>query len=655
MVWYEKCVIILPMYEDPKSKISQLEKVLDAKEDLVTKKIKRHELHDRESFVRQDWDQAEFQVGEEIYQAPVKSENNFPRKILIGSIIFFVLAILVVAFKFIFGGNLVSGNNIQVAVKAPISVSGGDIMPFEIDITNNNNVTLSGADLGITFPLGAKEATDTSLAAKRVQEYLGDILPGQTIKKNYKIALLGVENEKKDIVITLEYKVPGSNSLFNKVKTFSTLISSSPVSVVVTGPKEVNTNQTVEYSVEITSNSSSIVKGLLLKAEYPFGFTFANSNPKTFSKNNLWLLGDLEPGAKRVVKFSGILSGQEGEERGFNFSLGSQSKTDNTAIDVPFTSSFSSITIRRPFVSADLLLNGSNAAEYVAVAGEKVEATINWQNNLPYEVSDVSILVRLNGNTVDKSSIRVDDGYYKSIDNTILFNKTTNSELASLEPGKTGSSKFSFGSFPTNSITGSSLINPTIILDIVVSGRRLDYQDGQENVLFADSRKVKISANPQLFAKALYYVGPFQNTGPIPPKSEQETTYTITWTVTNPLNNLSNGVVSATLPPYVKWLGIVSPTKEKMTYDSSTGIVTWNVGGIPAAAGTIAPAREVSFQVSFLPSVNQISSTPELVSDAVLNAKDGFTGTAVSDSFGAVNTRLTSDPYFKLDDEAVIQ
>jgi hypothetical protein len=640
------------MYEDPKSKISQLEKVLDAKEDLVTKKIKRHELHDRDNSINQDWDQAEFQVGEEVRKSPTK-ENSFSNKVLLGSIIFFVLAILVVAFKFIGGGNMVSGNNILVSVKAPISVSGGDVMPFEVSITNNNNVTLSSADLGITFPLGAKDAVDTSIAAKRVQDYIGDISPGQTIKKNYKVALFGVENEKKDITIALEYKISGSNSLFNKIKTFSTLISSSPVSVVVSGPAEVNTNQTLDYNIEITSNSPSVIKNLLLKADYPFGFSFVSSNPKTFSKNNLWLLGDLAPGEKRVIQFSGILSGQEGEERGFNFSLGSQSKTDNSVIDVPFTSSFSSVVIRRPFVSADIILNGSTASEYVGTAGGKVEAAINWRNNLPYEVSDVSILVRLNGNTLDKSSVQVDDGYYKSIDNTILFNKTTNAELASLEAGKIGSSKFSFSSFSANSVTGSALINPTITMDIIVSGRRVDYQDGQDNILFADSRKVKITANPQLFAKALYYVGPFQNSGPIPPKAEQETTYTITWTVTNPLNNLTNAMVSATLPPYIKWLGMVSPDKEKMSYDASTGAVIWSVGNVPAGAGTVALAREVSFQISFLPSVNQIGMTPDLISDSILNAKDSFTLTPVSDSFGVLNTRLTNDPYFKIDNEAV--
>lgn len=644
------------MYEDPKSKISQLEKVLDSVEDRVTKRVKRHELREREVSVNEDWSEAEPIPEREEDEESVKSEtNSFPFKILIGSVIFFIVALIIVAYNFLGGGNLVSGNNIEISVKAPISVSGGEVVSFEVQIENNNNVTLLGADMGVNFPVGAKQAGNTSEEAKRVQEYIGDILPGQSIKKNLSVALFGLENEKKDINITLSYKVAGSNSLFNKSKIVTILISSAPVSIVVTGPSEVNTNQTVDFTAEITSNSPTVIKDLLLKAEYPFGFSLVNSNPKTFSKNNLWLIGDLEPGAKRVIKFSGVLNGQEGEERGFNFSLGSQSKTDNLNISVPFASSFSSVTIRRPFVSADVLLDGDNSSEYVTTAGSKIQATINWRNNLAYQVSDVSILVRLSGNTLNKSSIQVDDGFYKSIDNTILFNKTTNKELAMLSPGQEGSSKFSFSSFGANSVTGSSLVNPTIVLDVFVNGQRVDYTPGQEDVLFSDSRRIKLTSNPQIFAKSLYYVGPFQNTGPVPPKAEQTTTFTVTWTVTNPLNNLSGAQVKATLPPYVKWLGVVSPDKEKVDYNSGTGVVTWNVGNIVSGAGTIAPAREVSFQISLLPSVDQIATVPELVGESVLTAKDNYTLTNVSSSFFGLTTRLSSDPYFKIDAETVVQ
>ena len=653
------------MYEDPKSKISQLEKVLNSMQDNVSGKTRRHELHKRDITVKQNWDDNESIVGSEISGAPEedqllnsspkKSDLSFHLKILIGSIIFFVVVFGAVAFKFLSGGNLVSGNNIEVTVKAPISVTGGEVLSFEIEVKNNNNVSLLGADMGIAFPSGSKDGLNSTLPAKRVQNFLGDILPGQSIKKNLSVALFGVQGEKKVISITLEYRVAGSNSLFNKTKDVTVLISSSPVSIVVTGPTEVNTNQTVDFTAEITSNSPTVIKNLLLKVSYPSGFSFGRSNPNTYSQNNTWLIGDLSPGSKRTIKFSGVLNGQEGEERGFNFNLGSQSLSDNLTIDVPFTSSFSSITIRRPFVSADLFLDGEDTAERISKAGSSINGVIKWQNNLPYEVSDVSIAVKIVGNDVNKSSFQVGSGFYRSVDNTIIFNKTTDPVFASLQPGQSGESGFNFSSFDIGSITGAGLVNPVISLDISVSGQRVGYQAGQTDILFSDSRKIKITADPQIFAKALYYVGPFKNSGLIPPKAETETTYTITWTVTNPLNNISGAVVSATLPPYVKWLSNISPAQEKLNYNEGTGLVTWNVGSVQSGAGIVSPAREVSFQVSLLPSVSQIETAPNLTGDASLTAKDNFTLTPVSDSFPSLNTSLTSDPYFKIENEKVVE
>ena len=107
------------MYEDPRSKISQLEKVLDSKEDRVTKKIRRHELSDHDTTVKRDWSDSEFVVGGEVFSgaqdqspeailtSPVKKNKfSFSVKVLIGSIIFFILALCVVAYKFLGGGNI---------------------------------------------------------------------------------------------------------------------------------------------------------------------------------------------------------------------------------------------------------------------------------------------------------------------------------------------------------------------------------------------------------------------------------------------------------------------------------------------------------------------------------------------------------------------
>lgn len=642
----------MAIYDDPKSKINQLEKVLDNRDDLISQKSRHHDLEPKENTAKAEWDDAVLdQAVAAVPPTTLLTEGNHKHasvswKILWGSLIFFVLALLVAGFRFWGGGNIVSGDNINVVVRAPISIAGGEVLPFEIEIKNENNITLSGVDLGINFPPNTKSAVDTGEDIKRLQIFVGDILPGQSVKKNISVILFGTENEKQNIDISLAYKVKGSNSQFTKNKTVPILISSSPISLIISGPKEINTNQKVDLSVDITSNSPSVIKDVLLVADYPFGFTFTSANPKNFSKNNLWLLGDLNPGETRTVKFSGWLTGQEGEERGFNFRAGTQSKTDNLSLASVLNSTFSAVTIRRPFVSADLFLNGSNNADYVTRAGDDIKAVIRWQNNLPYQVSDVSISVRLAGNALNKGSVVAESGYYRSADDLILFNKNTNAVLANLGPGESGESSFSFKTFSINSVTGSALGNPVINLDVFVMGQRVDFGDQPEDVLFSESRKIKVSANPNLTAKILYYIGPFTNTGSLPPKAERETTYTVVWTVTNSLNNLAGAKVTAILPPYMKWLNQISPSAEKVVYDPGTNQVVWNVGNVSAGAGMVTAAREVAFQVSLLPSVSQIGTAPKLIGGASLTANDTFTLTAVGHNVSDLDTVLRNDPYY---------
>lgn len=640
------------MYDDPKNKLTQLEKVLYAKEDKVSNRNIRHELPKKVFDINTDWQHDETLFARSADTGEKKSSSLY-WGFLIAAVVFCLIALGVFAFKFLGGGNVVSGNNIDIIIKTPVSVASGETVPLNVQIINNNNISLLGIDMQINFPSGVYKVTDPLTELKRSAEYLGDLLAGKDINKNTNIILFGKENEKKEIVVSIDYKMTGSNAIFTKTKTIDIVISSAPVSLVISNPTEINTNQSADFNLTITSNSQTVIKGVLLKAEYPFGFTYKSSNQKPVSGNDTWLVGDMAPGSVVNIKISGILQGQEGEERGFNFTVGGSGGQTYT-LGTQFTTSHAAVTIRRPFVSADLTLGGVSDDQVVAFPGIPVEGAITWQNNLPYPVSDISITIKLRGNALDKSTVQVDGGFYRSIDNTIIFNKTVDPTLASLAPGETGTAKFTVGSFSTNSVTGAALSNPQIYLDLSVSGTRTDQGNNVSEVLFTDSKSIKIAAEASFAAKGLYYVGPFTNSGPIPPKAEKETKYTISWSIGADVNNITGVKVVSSLPSYVKWLGFVSPTNEKINYDSSTGQIVWNVGNILAGTGSASPAREIFFQVSLLPSVSQIGTTPVLINAATMSGKDSFTGIQVGGTSDSLSTDLSSDPYFKFDSGQVV-
>ena len=192
--------------------------------------------------------------------------------------------------------------------------------------------------------------------------------------------------------------------------------------------------------------------------------------------------------------------------------------------------------------------------------------------------------------------------------------------------------------------------NPQIVLEVRAHAKRTSDANVPEEVSSFATRKIKIETDLRLSARGLYYSGPFKNKGPLPPRVEQETTYTVVWTARNASNSVSGASVRTTLPVYIKWLGVTSPQGEDISYDTQNSEVVWNIGRMPAG-GT----REAAFQISFLPSLSHVGQYPDLVQENILSGSDDFTKTPVGSKQPAIRTVLRSDPKFVQGEGAVVQ
>jgi hypothetical protein len=99
--------------------------------------------------------------------------------------------------------------------------------------------------------------------------------------------------------------------------------------------------------------------------------------------------------------------------------------------------------------------------------------------------------------------------------------------------------------------------------------------------------------------------------------------------------------VTISLPVGVEWKGETSPSGEKVSYDSSSRIVTWNVGNVSAGVGYGYAPREASFKVGLLPSINQIGTSPNLTATINATASDTYTEKQVNSFATELNTRYS--------------
>lgn len=564
---------------------------------------------------------------------------------------FFVGAAGFFAYYFFIGGGSTpaSPGNIDISVSGPLQVASGSPTELQVAVVNRNRVGLELADLVIKYPDGTRSPVDLSTNLKDQRISLRNIEPGGRRQGTVAAVFSGIEGDRGTITIDLEYRLAGSSSIFVATTQYQIVFASSPLSIAIDGNSETVSGQPIEFKVTIASNADSVVKDVLLNVSVPFGFTLSYSDPsaKKGREGNLWTLGDFAPGSKKTVIMRGVVNGESGDERVFRFKAGTRTDEKDTTVTTTLADYAHNIVVSRPFLGLAVSLNkDAVGGSTVVTPGETVNVSIAWENNLSTEVTDAVIIARLGGVEIDGASVQSTDGFYRSTDRVVLWDKTTTrGALSRLAAGAKGTLNFSF-QVPSNEAL-ADVRNPSLSLSVHAAGKRISESGVPETLQSTATQNIRLASNLQLIAQGLYYSNPFGSTGPMPPKANTETTYALVFSVTNTTNTIQDGVITATLPPYVRWVGIYSPSSEDITFNQNDSTMTWKVGDIAAGVGVAgALPKQAAIAIGFTPSTSQIGQQPVLIRDVTLKGKDEATGVSVTRVAEDVTTDINGDPGF---------
>ncbi|MDB5266853.1 MAG: protein of unknown function with transrane region [Parcubacteria group bacterium] len=582
-----------------------------------------------------------------------RNENHpIMAKMFTFALIFCLAAAAVAGYIYLAGGNLISSKNVEISVLGPVSVAAGAPLELGVTISNKNNADLATVNMVVEYPEGTRSAEDSTKTLARDKVAVGAIAAGASATRTERAILFGQKGDIKTVIINLEYRVQGSNAIFSKQKSYDISIGSAPVTMTVDEPPTVTSGNTFQTKITILANSSEILKDVLIRGEYPYGYSVSSAVPNPSAGDNIWSLGDLQPGEKREIVIKGILLGENQEERTFRFYAGVGKTGDPNKFESTLSLSTQTVQISRSSLSLAVSLNGENTSSYIAPAGNVIQGAVSYKNNLPTNASNGRIQVTLSGAALDKFSIQADKGgFYNSSNNTIEWNPSNYPELATLSPGESGQVSFAFSSLavlPPGAKNNEMSLNTRLTAD-PSSG------DTQSILTASATNSVKVASEVTLSAKALYSRGPFKNTGPIPPKAEKPTTYTLVLDLGNTQNDVTGAVVTGKLGPNVTWTDKTSVTGGQISYDPAANVLTWVVDKLPSGAGFSGKALEAVFQVSLNPSIGQVGSSPILVSGLSFSGTDSFTNSKVSFALPAVTTRITSDPAYVQGDDLVVK
>lgn len=572
---------------------------------------------------------------------PVKQEGDMKikfkkphmsvfKKFFIACAIFFVAAIGFTFYRFSSNDSSVSSDKIKISVIGNSFTKGGDELPLQIEITNNNNASLELANLIVEYPKGAEDsATDV---VRLPRDSIGTIKPGESAIRNIKVRLFGEEKSIRNIKISLDYHQQGSNAIFTKEMNYPVTISLAPLSINMEAPTNTTSDQTISFSIKATLNTSLPGDNPILQVTYPNNFVFDSATPSPILGNSVWDLSAISVTNPITVTVKGRLIGQDGDEQVFHAYAGTTNGTDLSTVSVVYSSILQKILITKPFLDAHILVNGQDQTEYAVSGGSTVNAEIDWANNLPTRITDGQIIVSLEGNVFDKTTVNPNNGFYDSLNNQIIWDQNSVPQLSEINPGESGNVTFSFKSY---SLIGSSNVvnGPQISIKVSIKGRQPQLGSTYTDINNFSEKLVKIMSDFQIASSASYLYGSK------PPKAETETSYVVTWTLSNSANNITGAEARSVLPIYVKWAGLSNGVNDNVTYNEVTREVIWNIGSVPPNTG-INSNREVSFIVSLKPSLTQVGSVPQLMKEIYLSGTDSFTSTLIKDIHGPITTAL---------------
>lgn len=536
--------------------------------------------------------------------------------------VFIILLLVVFAGVFAFWfyrEGIFSKEILKLEILGPEIAKTGDEIEYTIKYKNNGNFVLEQPKLIFELP----ENSLTEDGKTRITKDLKDVYPGGEEFVKFKARLLGKEGDLKVVKANLSYIPKNITARYESNTTFTTKIDIVPVTLDFDLPSKAEKGKEIQYSINYFSNIDYPLENLSIKIDPVNGFELETSIPSSLD-NSEWKLQTLNKAQGGRINIKGRITADAGARLNFLAKIGI--RIAGSFIEIKETKI--EVEVIQPLLFISQQINGS--ANYVASPGELLHYEIFFRNIGSSPFDNLFMVVKLNSQAFDSSTIKAENGQAQPNDNLIIWDYKQVQGLKRLDVQQEESVKFDVKLKDSWALSDSEKNNITVKDSVNISQITQDFS-------------TKINSNLGISQKGYYQNSAISNSGPIPPIAEKPTTYTIAWTINNYFNDLKNVKVKANLAQNVTLTGLISPGTEspKFSFDSSSREIVWSAGDITASSGS---QKSISFQVSLTPAVYQKNFIVDIIGEAIVSGEDQATGATVVSKSSAINTSMPDDP-----------
>ncbi|HCP08840.1 MAG TPA: hypothetical protein DIT25_03530 [Candidatus Moranbacteria bacterium] len=569
-------------------------------------------------------------------------EDNQKNAIKIGA---FVIVGITVLSVLVFGTyrymqSAFSESNVAVNIEGPKDASSGKLLDYEISYENRNRASLKGTVLRVSYPENFKPGENANFKSESLTSgvfALGDIAG----KSSGKIIFSGNAYSPKGTLMYLKadliYSPSNASSQYVSRNQYAINVDSSPIELEIFAPQKISSGDSVDYQINYTNTGKEDFDGIRIRLEYPETFSFSRANPAPSEGEDVWYIGRLEAGHSGKIIISGKLEGGWDEVKNVHAYLGKNSQDGFWTYSEEKTST----SIIAPPIIISQTVNGMSG--YAAKPGEVLRFEIGYKNNTSIALRDVIIKEKIDSPVLDYASLELRKGGFDPNSKTIIWKGVDDPSLKLLSPGQSGSVIFSIKVKEMIPISNSSDKNFIISANVKIDSPDIQTPIGSNKIVSGNVMDIRLNSKLVLDGKGYFNDSDIPNSGPIPAKIGEATTYTIRWKAMNVSNDVNEAKVTASLPTGIIMAGNIFPEDERLTYNERDNSIIWDIGKMEAGDGILKAPREVAFQIRLVPAQNQFDTMPTLIGPAVFSAKDLFTGNIISTSIDKKTTALTED------------
>ncbi|MFP4514479.1 MAG: hypothetical protein ACLFNO_00545 [Parcubacteria group bacterium] len=568
-------------------------------------------------------------------------------------ILAFIFVLAYFAYWYFYESNRES-KNIDLRINGPESVVAGEEFTYTVEVFNASDTEILDMQLDMNYADNLI-FIDSSIPTDSANNswYLGSLEPKERLQVDILAMIIGPSGSPNLSQAILTYMPGNFSSQFQEIVDMNTLIESNGFNVDLDYLSTALVGETHEVSILFAQEEKNYINSFDLKIESSENIDILLPEEGEGEESDLEIISH----ERNTYRISGFDRNFSAQELKFRYRV-NEKINDEEKIKFSFVQNVNNkeyiflnrdidLKIMKSDLNLSLMINDSKNGEPVNF-GENLNYTLSYQNKGELAIEDLTIMLVVDSDLVDFENIEDENNGVIGA-NTIAWSKEKIPNLAEIKPEESGTIDIIL---PVKEFQESYIGQDLEIISYAQFSMKENEEFNDEEDNRSNEVINQLNSDLNLEETILYFneenipVG----SGPLPPEVNETTIFRVYWQINNNLHDLEDLLVELELPNYVEYEGVKSVDTGKLSFNTQTREIIWNIDYLSTTQHNLI----AEFEISVEPRDEDENKILIISPGATITATDTVTGDTLNIKSPATTSKLEEDEIANLSSDGRI-